>query len=139
MKRLENWDIRLGEAVDDAKETVFSWGRHDCCTFAARCVEAITGKDPMATFRNKYHDQKSSLEILKQEGMGTLFLTLKSIFGDPVGPAKANRGDLVFVSGGNGPCLGVCLGRHSVFVGQDEGAEGLVFVPTKETHKVFKI
>jgi hypothetical protein len=43
MTRLELWPSRLDAVIQAAATRPFAWGEHDCCTFAADCVEAVTG------------------------------------------------------------------------------------------------
>ena len=139
MKRKKNWPGRLVKAIETVQDQPFLWGRHDCCCFASFCVEAMTGQNPMKDFKGKYKDEKEALEALKVIGSGTLLETLKGIFGRPVSPHYAQRGDVVYTVFETGPSVGICLGKDSFFVGEDPNKEGLVSFPTREMAKVFKI
>lgn len=53
MRRL-NWHQHLAQTLQAAMTRPFSWGEHDCCLFAADCVQAVTGVDVAADFRGTY-------------------------------------------------------------------------------------
>jgi len=135
--RVPDWETKLVRAVEAANNTPFKWGVHDCCTFTANCVEAMTGRNPMAQFIGKYHDKKSALRALRKFGKGSLYKTLESLFGAPISPEKAIRGDLAYGVFDDDPAVGICLGQYSVFTGYLEQQPALVTVPTKEISKIF--
>jgi hypothetical protein len=122
MTRSPGWERLLQEYLDARRDTPFAWGTHDCCTFAAGAVEAMTGTDPMAHFRGQYRSAAGSVRALRTIGSGTLEATLDDLLGFSVPASLARRGDLV-LSGGN---LGVCIGPTALFVGQEGETEGLV-------------
>lgn len=71
----------------------FAYGAFDCCQFARRVVEAVTGADPAAHL--VYADEDGARELIEQHG--GLSGLLSSLFGEPV-PAHALRtADLAFV------------------------------------------
>ena len=51
MTRLPDWQARLTDYLRVVARRGFAYGRHDCCTFTAGCVAAMTGVDPMRGFR----------------------------------------------------------------------------------------
>ena len=143
--RYENWQQCLNKSVEAARERPFSWGEHDCCCFAATVVEAMTGEDPMADLRGTYADEQGAKLALKERANGTLYRTLQKRFGQPITPAWARRGDLVYANGAQGPSVGVCLGEQSAFVGihqtqdGDVVGEGIVLTPTLQCLKAFRV
>ncbi|MCK5041714.1 MAG: hypothetical protein KAR62_05445 [Sphingomonadales bacterium] len=145
MKRNENWQQALNETVEAARERPFSWGKHDCCLFAANCVEAMTGIDPMADMRGKYENEEGAREVLKTLGGKTLYRTMQKIFGQAIAPALAHRGDVVYRRDATFPSVGICLGDISVFVGGCETlnsntyVDGLVSVETISCLKAFRV
>lgn len=144
MKRLDDWQLRLNDTVEAARERPFVWGKHDCCMFAASCVEAMTGENHMAHFIGTYNDEQTAKTALKNLGAGTLFRSLQKIFGKAYPPAMAQRGDIVYRRVNKMPSVGICMGLYSVFVGEinTNGAtvsEGLVMVPTLKQMKIFKV
>ena len=124
--RFCDWPERMSEEIA-RHDRPFSWGKNDCCTFAADVVEAVCGVDHMALFRGQYGCPRSAALLLRKQGFNSLFDYMKSAFGDPVKPAQARRGDVVFEYGGlAGSRLGICVGQSSAFVGTD----GIVYSPT---------
>lgn len=112
--RLPDWEARLSAYIAEKRSEAFAWGRHDCCTFSAGAVEAITDTDPMPEFRGKYDTALGSARAL---GGRTLEQVLDEKFEEtPIGFAQ--RGDLVFFDG----CVGVVSGDYGWFVAE-EGLE----------------
>lgn len=118
MTRLEDWPLRLNAVIEAAAGRPFSWGEHDCCLFAADCVKAITGTDPMADVRGTYATEEEAGQLLAE---APLRARLSALFGGAVPITLARRGDLLLFK----DALGVCLGERGAFV----GPEGVSFVP----------
>jgi len=116
LNREGDWQSRLSEYIGSVRDggLQFQYGKHDCCTFAAGAVEAITGVDPIPEFRGKYQTEIGSLKALKKLGAGNLEATLDAKF-PAQGIAHAQRGDLVFCEGN----LGVVMGRWAWFLSDD--------------------
>lgn len=123
MDRYVDWEARLSAYLDPLRLMPFEWGRHDCCTFAAGAVYAMTGFDHMAEFRGRYTTRIGSLRALKRFGAGALAPTLDQKF-TPIAAATAQRGDIV-MSGG---ALGICMGAALIAVGSVGDREGLVLI-----------
>lgn len=124
MTRRPDWEARLHAYLESVAGKPFAWGSHDCCLFAAGAVKAITGDDPMPEFRGRYTTAAGSVRALKRYGAGTLEETIDGKFPErPV--AFARRGDLAFVNG----MVGVVVGGDALFVGEEDGTEGLVRFP----------
>jgi len=133
--RQEDWPERLAEKIATLRAQPFAWGRHDCCTFAMDCIEAITGEDPMAAFRGRYDDPVSATAVLKSIGKGSLYATLRGVFGNPVPPAQARRGDLVLFKQASGPSVLICAGDRAL----GPGEAGLLDLPTLSAKYAFKV
>ncbi|BBC72926.1 conserved hypothetical protein [Altererythrobacter sp. B11] len=129
MHRLPDWELRLAAYLEPLRLQAFEWGRHDCCTFAAGAVEAMTGIDPMPEFRGHYRTALGSVRALRRYGAGTLVATLDAKF-ERVGAALAHRGDIVMLHNvaldRREGLLGICLGASAVAVGVEGEREGLV-------------
>ena len=126
MTRLPDWEQRLHEYIAAATDRPFVFGEHDCWLFASGAVETLTGVDPAADLRGRYSDDASAKALLRDIGAGTFLRLVQSRFkAKPVG--LAGRGDLVWVRGG----LGVCVGAQALFVGEERWA-GLAGVPLRE-------
>lgn len=109
MNRHNNWPEILSAHLRSQQSVPFQWAFHDCCTFAADAVKAITEQDPMADLRGTYLTASQAARLLKAEG-GLLAAVSKRL-GPAKAPALAQRGDVVlFEMPTRGPALGVCVG-----------------------------
>lgn len=122
-RRFPDWEARLGAYLEPLHAAPFAWGQHDCCTFAAGAVAAMTGVDPMPEFRGQYRSVAGSVRALQRLGAGTLAATLDGKF-DVVPASLAQRGDIVMSHG----LLGVCLGTHLIAVGSEGERDGLILI-----------
>ena len=134
--RAPDWEERLAVFLDRKREEPFKWGSHDCALFAADAIKAMTGTDPGEAFRDTYSDRAGSALALRDHGAGTLLKTVTAWLGAPKHPAFAQRGDLVMKDRNT---LGVCVGLHSWFVGEEHGHNGLVALPTAHCTKAFTL
>jgi hypothetical protein len=132
MRRYPDWETRLAAYLEPLRDRPFQWGRHDCCTFAAGAVRAMTGKATMAEFRGKYRDEAGAAEALKTTGAGTLISTMNSKF-KRVAPGHAHRGDIVMVDGN----LGISFGEVSLHVGAEGERQGLIRHPRARWRKAW--
>jgi hypothetical protein len=115
--RISCWEDALSDYMDMKRHEPFEYGVNDCCMFAAGAVEAITGEDPIPEFRGKYDSLKTSLQVIKDIGAGTLEATMDGKFPE-VEIGHAQRGDLAFFDGS----VGVVMGGFAYFV-SDDGVE----------------
>lgn len=129
--RYPDWPIRLNEYVAEAQKKEFKLGEHDCCTFAAGAIEAMTGKDWMPEFRGHYDDWKSAEDALDEIGYDNLYKTLTKKFGPAVIGQKGRKGDLAFYDGS----CGIVLGRYAMFLGEN----GYVYVLLRRLQRAFRI
>ena len=136
LARFEDWEERLSLCLDNVADKPFEWGSHDCALFAADCVKAMTGVDPAEAYRGKYDTAHGAAQALREHGAGTLLKTLKAIFGEPISPHFAQRGDVVML---DRTTTGICVGRFSYFVGREEGVEGLLVIPTAQCRYAFRV
>jgi hypothetical protein len=119
--RRDDWLARLWAEIGAAETRPFSWGRHDCCKFAARCVEAVTG-EPVDL---PYDDKASALRYLAAQGGIAAAVTAR--YGEPGRWWHVQRGDLCLVETPDGiGSLGVCMGPTIACVREDCG---LAYVP----------
>ena len=126
--RLPDWEDRLHDYLAGLAGASFAWGTLDCALFAAGAVLAMTGDDPAAAFRDRYGTARGSVRALRKWGAGTLEATIAATFADrPL--AFARRGDLALVDGPLGASVGVVVGADALFVGEEDGAAGLVRFP----------
>ena len=129
MRRLERWPTLLADYVEGALGRPFCFGKHDCCSFAAGAIEAITGETvPLPA----YADAREAAEALAAESLSS---RVRSILGPPIAPASAQRGDLAMVLVDGRETLAVCVGGMMVA----PGAGGLVFVETSAAVAAWRV
>lgn len=131
IKRYPNWPVRLNEYILESEKKTFKLGKHDCCTFTAGAIKAITGEDPMKEFRGQYNDWKSAKDALDEIGYDNLYKTLAKKFGPSILGVKGQKGDLAFYEG----ACGIILGRYAMFLGEN----GYVFVLLRHLQRAFRI
>lgn len=129
MKRLTSWPERLAEAVEVGQSRTFG-DDYFCATFAADCILAMTGTDPMEGYRGLAQEEAAA-EI----GM-SFDAYLRKLFGEPVHISRARRGDVVFRENPGGLAVGICLGSISAFA---SGDGGLSFLPTLEQLAAYRV
>ena len=135
---MPDWEDRLHDYLAALAGATFVWGQIDCCTFAAGAVEAVTGVDPIPEFRGRYTTARGSVRALRKWGSGTLEATIAAKFEDrPL--AFAHRGDLVMIDGLLGVSIGVAVGADALFVGDEDGAPGLVRFPRAAWRRCWKV
>ena len=113
--RIEGWEARLVEYIDEARNKEFQWGNHDCALWCARWVELITGKNHWNDWQGKYSTELGAARLMKKRG----FQTAEAIVDHHlhVRPVLlARRGDLVLSSQ---QTIGICAGIQSYFLTED--------------------
>jgi hypothetical protein len=116
----ETWLSDLRSEIESAETRAFAWGDHDCCLFAARCVDAMTGSTMETAWRAEYHDESSAMALLETEG--GLQAAVTNRLGSPIRWTHAQRGDLCLMPSPDGMgSLGVCVGAQVVCVAIDRG------------------
>lgn len=125
MTRFPDWPARLVSSIEAARERPFSWsGGHDCCTFAADVVLALTGRDFAEPFRGRYSTRAEAVALVAARG--GLEAVVTGCLGEPLPTALlAGRGDVVMVETPEGRALGVSVGEKAACA----GPQGLTFVP----------
>ncbi|MBM6577109.1 hypothetical protein KCP91_12070 [Microvirga sp. SRT01] len=134
--RAPDWEDRLATYLDRVAEEPFAWGSNDCALFASGGIRAMTGVDPGADFRGAYDTRQGSAEALRTFGEGTLLKTTTAWLGNSKHVSQAKRGDVVMK---DRHTLGICVGLHSLFVGEEHGHHGTVYVPTADCTRAFTI
>lgn len=134
--RRENWPTELANYIDKRSKMPFEWGTNDCCTFACSWVHILVGFDPSVEFRC-YHDAKSALKLLKEEGgVEVIAVNVCQQWGWPeCPPLQAQRGDVVLMDTPQGAAMGICLGSRCAFPGVD----GITFKLTGEVRRAWRI
>lgn len=129
--RHQDWVARLRETVDAYRSEQFSWCRHNCGLFAARCVDAITGSDWAKEFQ--FASAREALQFVKDEGGIEAAVTAR--LGEPFHHYFARRGDVCEVDVVDGAGLGVCYGPE-ILVPSDDGLESYVLARARKHWRV---
>lgn len=119
LARVPGWEERLQAVIVAAVGRPFQWHEHDCCRFAARCVQAITGANPFEPFEWTYATALQAARVLRRHG--GVAGVCDSFLGARQLPRLARRGDVVLAAQG---ALAVCVGSRAIA----PGAGGLMDV-----------
>lgn len=72
LQRVSDWRSRLVAVVHEWENRPFVWGETDCACFAAECVRAVTGADPLGTLRGNYNSRLSAFARLRFRGHSSI-------------------------------------------------------------------
>jgi hypothetical protein len=132
--RLPDWHHRLDLLFLQRMRHPFVWGRHDCCLWAADCIEACTGRDAGGPYRGRYSSALGAARVLRAVGGPSGAATVAC--GAAVEPWRAAVGDLGLVDAGKGrDALAVCGGQHWFAAGET----GLVTLPFDAASRCWKV
>jgi hypothetical protein len=67
----------------------------NCATFAGEWVLRVTGTDPLEGYRGRAETEAEAMVLLSDLDR-TLYEALRKRFGDPLHPARAQRGDIAY-------------------------------------------
>jgi hypothetical protein len=129
MNRVENWPKLLAAFIDERREVPFTWGKADCCLFAADWVRLATDLDPAADLRGKYDSGLGARRIIKRSGgLGAMVARALLPLGfREVALSLAGRGDVIVRDSGDGDCAGVVLGDGLSFINTQLQADARIW------------
>jgi hypothetical protein len=120
--RLPDWERRLAAVLHAARDRPFAVAVHDCGTFAADAVAAVTGRDPLAALRARYRAEAGRQDFAGWSAVAVL-RGLAATHGWQRLPWRlARRGDLALVRGADGAACAAVVdlsGRSLAAPGQD--------------------
>ena len=132
--KIKNWQDALYAKIEEFNARPFAWGTHDCCTFAADCVMAVTAVDKMAAYRGGYSNAQGAARKIKKAG--GLDIALTKELGEPLAiTAMAQRGDVVCFTSALGDTAGICVGSMIAAAGLD----GVTYTPMVQAFKAWRI
>lgn len=129
--RKHDWPEQLADTIASAQAREFS-DEYFCACFAADCVKAMTGVDPMSGYRGLSMDEAA--EKVKADGFRSFYFYLVSKFGKPRHLAMAQRGDVI-VRTKPDLAVGICCGQYSAFTTDT----GLTYLPTIDQRWSFRV
>lgn len=135
--RRADWLRRLWDTLEAHRTLPFRWaGRddaHDCCTFVAACLDAMTGGTFLDDLLAHYSDEESALKyIASNGGLGqTLDLHLR----EPIRVSFMGRGDVALIVRDGREFVGICMGQ----VVYSASPEGLVTNPCELVVRAWKV
>lgn len=115
MRRRQDWASQMARVVLAHRRVPHVWGQTDCCRFAARVVDAMTGSGLELQLRELYDDEASAQALIRFHGSLERAVTAL-LRQDPLG-VRARRGDLVLIEGGD--AVGICDGQYVLAMGPD--------------------
>lgn len=117
------WELRLHDAIEDARGRPFQWGSHDCATWAFDVAARLTGTESQSRiWLGRYRTAAGAERLKRRLGWSTRREGGEALLGAPLAtPLLAQRGDIVL---GPDEAFGICTGADAAFV----GPAGLVFV-----------
>lgn len=122
MNRKPDWMAQLQGAVETAQVLPFAYGLHDCCTFAAHCVDAMCGTNLLTRMQSEhpYRDEAEAYDVIGAAGGLAPLLDLYLPKRKPA--LYAAPGDVVIVEDNGRELVGVLIGHNVVA----PGATGLM-------------
>lgn len=133
MTRFPDWQIRFQAFVLDKQSEPFSWGRNDCCIFAADCVAALTGCDFASEYRGIYRTEKTAYKLLKE--FGGIQGLAENALGASMSRHRATVGDVVLVMMNGREALGICNGATII----GPGANGIAVMDMAGSIMAWKV
>lgn len=132
--KLDDWQAQLRDYLRSIAREPFFIGKHDCATFTAAAVKAMTGRDYMRGLRGYRTVSEGLRKVQAVTGHADHIAYVASIF-DEVAPSFAQVGDIAVVEGIGGDALGIVQGAHVYTI----GATGLGVVPMTHIRRAFRV
>lgn len=121
--RVDNWPAKLNEVIEAHRTMPFEWGKHDCVTFTADCVKAMTDHDPLSFYRGGYTTAAGAYEIIEELGgierAVEHSLAFLNAFKREINLAQ--RGDVVIADIEGKLIVGIWIGRAALMPSEQIG------------------
>ncbi len=132
--RIENWESKLNNYIDEMRYTPFEYGKNDCCIFTIKAQKIITGKTTFPEFDGTYSSLDEGKAILQKLGFKTWIGGCNKRL-QKIDLSFASRGDVVSMRTFDSFAMGICMGRIGVFVGE----KGIVAIPREDLKLAWRI
>lgn len=101
--RTKTWKNDFIEYIHANTNTVFEFGKHDCCLTACNLLQRVTGIDPADSFRETYNGPVEMFTTLKKHGgVEKIADKICAEYGwKEIPPLFASKGDLVMIEAGS--------------------------------------
>ena len=126
MERFPDWHERLADCIETGQCFEFQYGTHDCCLWAAYCVDNMTGSDLQKQIQETCHysNEEGAKALINAAG-GLQPLVVQFLGNELDSPSFAAPGDLVVVNNEGQELVGIVVGHGVVAAAK----EGLVSLP----------
>jgi len=116
--RVENWDTKLSDYIQQQQLVKFKRGKSDCVNFVIGAIKTITKKTVFDIDYKSLTDAKRILQELNKKDLLDIAMDIaKENNFKEIDCVYAQRGDVVFLKTDEelGGTLGVCIGQKSIF------------------------
>jgi hypothetical protein len=125
------------DTIEAHRPLPFRWaGRddaHDCCTFPAACLDAMTDGRYLDDLLANYSDEVTALAYIASNG--GLEQTLTRHLREPIRVSFMRRGDVALVVRGGREFVGICAGD----ILYSAGPEGLITNPRESATRAWSV
>lgn len=141
LARFNGWDVKLIQYVDSVRKKPFTWGEHDCLTFANNCVIEQRGYGFDDDYLVDYDTEEGAVAVYEQwladTGYSNIVEGLDNKFERVTGFPP--RGSIVAMPTENGAVFpysfGIMVTRYAAFVTD----KGLLMVRPDDTFLAWRI
>lgn len=134
LTRVYDWRAKFTQYITAARGKPFDEATHNCATFFAGGVQALTGVDMSRWLGMEYRSIAEGLVQLRALGFEShVELVARSL--PEIPPAMASVGDGMLMPSQDGPALGLCQGPHVYAVTKG----GLTLMSRQTALRAFKI
>ena len=129
MTRLPAWQSLLDAFLGANRARRVQYGSFDCCLFACDAIHVMTGEDPGASFRGRYHSRREAVRAIREV---TGRVSVSAVAGhvahehdmSAVTTPYLQRGDVALLKRRSDCSLGiVALNGYQVVVAASDGLE----------------
>lgn len=129
--RVDDWPSRFFEIIEARQKMPFEWGKNDCVMFAAACIAAMTGDNPIEDLK-PWKSQKTAMKRIEEVGGFEAWLDSRY---ERVEWYDAQRGDVGLLEQTDGPIVVMNVGGY--WAGPSD--EGLTRSPQGAVYRAWRV